>query len=71
MIRTKSMIQFTTHTVSITVDHRGHIHVFKYSERSCDFDVFEDQDAASDFVLSAPADCYYRVIVNGDDDSII
>ena len=67
MIRTRSMIQFTTHCASIMVDHRGHIHVFKYHDRACDFDVFDDQDLASEYVLTPPADCYYRVIVHEDD----
>ena len=63
----KSIIKFNTHSCSITVEEDGRIHVFKYSDRSCDFDVFWVQDEASDYVLTPPSDCYYRVVIHGDE----
>lgn len=62
MITTKCLIRFTTHHALITVDDLGTIHVFKYSERSCDFDVFDEytQFEAGDYILTPLDDmCYY------------
>jgi hypothetical protein len=67
MIKTKAVIRFTSHTAHIQVDHRGIIQIFKYHDRSCDFDVFEDQYEASDYILTPPADCYYRVVFSGEE----
>ena len=67
MIKTKAVIQFNSHTSHIQVDDRGVIQVFKYHNQSCDFDVFEDQYEASDYILTPPSDCYYRVVFQGEE----
>ena len=67
MIKTKAVIRFSSHTAHIQVDHQGHVQVFKYHERSCDFDRFEDQSEASDYILTPPQDCHYRVVFKGED----
>jgi hypothetical protein len=63
MIVTRCVIRFTTHAAHVQVDHRGVVQVFKYGARSCDFDVFEESDqvAASDYILTPPADTHYYV----------
>jgi len=68
MITTKCIIKFTTHAAHVQVDHRGVIQVFKYGARTCDFDVFqaEEQYEASDYILTAPQECYYYVTFPGE-----
>lgn len=63
MIITKCIIRFTTHSAVISVDDSGVIHIFKYTERSCDFDVFDtlSQFQAGDYILTPLADCHYYV----------
>ena len=57
---TKAVIQFTTHAARIYVDEQAHIHVFKTHGRYCDFDVFEDQILASDYIITPlPTSHYY------------
>lgn len=67
MIITKAVIKFTSHTAHITVDDHGHVQVFKYSKRSCDFDLFTDQNDAADYIVIPPEDCYYRVVFSGEE----
>ena len=63
MITTKCIIRFSTHSAVISVDDSGVIHIFKHTERSCDWDVFEahSQFQAGDYILAPLADCYYYV----------
>ena len=68
MIRSKSNIQFNTHHVTVCIDEHEHIHVFKYHNRSCDFEVFTDQNEASDYIMTPPPSLHYRVVVSGDDE---
>ena len=68
MIVTKCVIQFTTHHACISVDDQGVINVFKYTNRSCDFDVFDSEDSfgASDYILMPPNNCHYYVTIPGE-----
>jgi hypothetical protein len=60
-------IRFPTHHVSIKVDpDTRRIYVFKYSNQQCDFDVFDDQYQASEYVLTAPQPQLYRVTFPGE-----
>ena len=63
MITTKCIIRFTTHSSVISVDDSGTIHIFKYSNHSCDFDVFDEstQFEAGDYILTPLDDCCYYV----------
>jgi hypothetical protein len=63
MIVTKCIIRFATHSAVISVDDSGVIHIFKHTERSCDFDVFDahSQFQAGDYALAPLEDCYYYV----------
>jgi len=62
----KAVIKFPSHTVYIKVDEVKHIHVFKYSNRTCDFDVFTDQNDACDYILAIPNPVQYRVAFPGE-----
>jgi hypothetical protein len=65
-IRTKHQMRFNTHAATVTIDTDNHVHVFKYSNNTCDFDTFNDYESAADYVLAPPEDCGYRVVVHGD-----
>jgi len=68
MLTTKAIIRFTTHTSHICVDHRGVINVFKTGSRQCDFDVFasDEQDLASDFIITPPPTQYFYISFPGE-----
>jgi hypothetical protein len=68
MNMTHVCVQFGTHCASISVDHKGRILVFKHTDASCDFDLFEDSDtwAASDYVLSPPSALHWYVTIPGE-----
>ena len=57
-------LKLNDHNVYVRVDHRGHIHCFKYNNRTCDFAVFSDQFEASEFILESLPTVYYKVTVN-------
>ena len=62
MITTKCIIRFTTHSAVVTCDDSGTIHIFKYTDRQCTFDVFDThtQFEAGDYILEPlNSDCYY------------
>jgi len=64
----KVTIKTPTHCVFITVKEDGKIHLFKYNERTCDFDVFDNQHEASEWILNALPTHYYRVTFPGEPD---
>ena len=63
MIKSLAQLRFPTHAVQIATDEQHRIHVFKYGSNSCDFDIFTDQDAASDYIAQVPTVCQYRIVV--------
>ena len=65
MYTTKVLIRFPTHCAHITVDEAG-IHIFKYSDKTCDFGFYthDDQVEAGDYALEALPTVYYYVTVN-------
>lgn len=67
MYITKALIRTTTHNAFITVDDSGVISVFKYNSHCCDYDVFDNQLEAADYVVISLPDTYYKVEVQGDE----
>jgi hypothetical protein len=67
MITTRCLITFTTHTSHISVDQDS-IQVFKYTDRSCDFDIFDSSEQldASDYILTPPDHVHYYVTFPGE-----
>ena len=63
MITTKCLIRFTTHSAVITCDDTGTIHVFKYTDSQCDFDVFDTdtQFEAGDYILEPVTNGHYYI----------
>jgi hypothetical protein len=65
----KCLIRFPTHTSHIHVIG-DRIHVFKYSLRSCDFEVFSaesEQELAGDYAVDPMTAIQYRVVIPGED----
>ena len=63
MITTKCLIRFTTHCSVVTVDDSGVIHIFKYNQNACDFDVFDThtQFDAADYILEPVTNGHYYI----------
>ena len=62
----RALIKLNGYTVHITVTEDGMIHLFKYNNRTCDFDVFENQTDAGEYILTALPDHYYSVTVTNE-----
>jgi len=62
----RAVIKLRDYSVHIRVDLEGRIHLFKYNNRTCDFDVFDDQFEACEYILAGLPDCYYSVRVEND-----
>jgi hypothetical protein len=69
MIVTKVIMKSNLHTIHFTVDDRGVISIFKYTEDGpfprCEFDIFTDRELATDFVLEPLSNVIYNIV--GDD----
>ena len=50
MITPLAQISLPYHTVHIATGDDGRIHCFKYDGTGCDFDIFEDQYEAADYI---------------------
>ena len=60
-------LKFSDHSSHVTVSPTDkHIHVFKYNARTCDFDVFEDQYEACEYILTPLTSTYYKVTFPGE-----
>ena len=62
----KVTIKTSSHAVHVKVSGDGHIHCFKYDNRTCDFAVFEDQWEASEYILESLPTTYYQVTVQNE-----
>ena len=58
-----AVISFQTYHCRISQSTTGHIHCFKYNQKGCDWAVFspDDQDSASDYILTPLPTHYYYV----------
>lgn len=66
MIHSLAQLKFPHHAVHISIDDDQVLHVFKYGQNTCDFDIFTDQMAASDWIMTPPEPIRYQVIIPGD-----
>jgi hypothetical protein len=67
MITTKVVLQLPNHAAVVTLLDSGVVRVFKYDNHHCDWEVFTDQLAASDYITEPLPHSYMRVVVAGDD----
>jgi hypothetical protein len=70
MITTKVVIQMPTHAAVVTVLASGTIQVFKYTDANCDWETFQNQLAASDYITEPLPTNYMRVVVEGDSSTL-
>jgi hypothetical protein len=57
----RAIIKLRDYSVHIRVDEEGRIHLFKYNNRTCDFEVFDNQFDACEYILESLPDHYYSV----------
>jgi len=62
----QATIRFPSHTAHVTIQADDRIHVFKYNNRTCDFDIFASQHEASEYILTDLPHLGYRVVVRGE-----
>ena len=65
MINSLAQIRFPTHQVIISRSEL-YIHIFKYTDSSCAYEIFSDSIAAGDYILIEPDSQHYRVTIEGD-----
>lgn len=64
-INTLGYIKFKTYRVHIARDDL-HIYCFKMTNSRCDLEVFEDQEAAADYILTPFPSIVYEVELSGE-----
>ena len=67
MIFNLAHMTFADHAVHISMDDHGDIHCFKYDDGACDFEIFDNQDLASDYIVTPLSRITYRVIFPGEE----
>jgi len=68
MFKAIAHVRFKTHQVTISQNEQGRVHLFKYSDRGCDFEEFDDMIAAGDWILEPLSDIVYRITFEGEVD---
>jgi len=61
-------VQFKTHQVYISKDlDTDLIHCFKATDDRCDLQTFDNEDAASDYILEPFNNIVYHLVIAGED----
>lgn len=61
-------VQFKTHQVYISKDlDTDIIHCFKATDNRCDLQTFDNEDAASDYILEPFNNIVYHLVIAGED----
>ena len=61
-------VQFKTHQVYISKDLDSNlIHCFKATDNRCDLQTFDNEDAASDYILEPFNNIVYQLVIAGED----
>ena len=61
-------VQFKTHQVYISKDLDSNlIHCFKATDNRCDLQTFDNEDAASDYILEPFNNIVYHLVITGED----
>lgn len=66
MIHNLAQISLPYHTVHIATGDDGRIHCFKYDNIGCDFQIFEDQYEAADYIMERFPQINYFVKIQGE-----
>lgn len=65
MYSSSTLLRFSTHHVHIKVSEDGVISCFKYNNQGCQYEIFTDQNLASDFVVELMPTVQYTVTFDG------
>jgi len=69
-MHTIARVRFKTHLANIAQNRStGAIVVFKFTNTRCDFDVFDNGEAAGEYILAPFPDHYYAVKLDDEDQS--
>jgi hypothetical protein len=66
MIKTLAQLKFKTHAATVSRNDDGRLHIFKYGSNTCDFEIFDCQFEASDWLLTPPEPIRYQIIIPGE-----
>jgi hypothetical protein len=61
MYSSSTLLRFSTHHVHIKVSEDGVIACFKFNNQGCQYEIFRDQNDASDFVVELMPTVQYTV----------
>lgn len=69
MIIPLAQIRLTTHSVYVSMSEL-HIHILKYNDRGCDYELFDHSDSllAGDYILEPLSSYAYKVTFEGESD---
>lgn len=69
MIIPLAQIRLTTHNVYVSMSE-DHIHILKYNDRGCDYELFDHDDSlsAGDYILEPLSSYTYKVTFEGEED---
>ena len=68
MYSSSTLLRFSTHAVHIKVSEDGTIACFKFNNQGCLYEIFDDQNAASDFVVELMPTVQYTVTFDNEQD---
>ena len=66
--RTALVLNFSTHHCWVNTQHTGTIHVFKFTDRNCDYRIFDQLEnlQASEWITEPLPTDYLRVVIDGE-----
>ena len=68
MYSSSTLLRFSTHHVHIKVSELGVIACFKFNNQGCQYEIFTDQNLASDFVVELMPTVQYTVTFENEQD---
>ena len=68
MYSSSTLLRFSTHAVHIKVSEDGTIACFKFNNQGCQYEIFHDQNDASDFVVELMPTVQYTVTFDNEQD---
>ena len=66
MLTSHTLLRFATHCVHVKVNEEGVIACFKFNNQGCQYEIFTDQNDASDFIIELMPTVQYTVTFDND-----
>lgn len=68
MLQQLGWVQFKTHRVIVSKDvDSDRIYCFKHTPTRCEFESFDREDAAADYIITPMTSIEYQVIIDGEE----